>query len=252
MLARMTDEVRVRAERSLGYTFKNPDLLSQALRHASVADDRLESNERMEFLGDSVLGFIVSERLYARFPSLLEGELTKIKSAAVSRTTCALIARELALDELLVLGKGMQAGSAASLPQSLAAAVFESLIAALFLDAGYDECKRFVLPLVDPLLERAASSGHQENFKSVLQQHAQQMSLGMPMYRVLDEKGPDHAKCFKVCVDMGGRKFTATWGSSKKQAEQLAALAALRELGVVVEAEDGTLKVVPAAAGSDQ
>ncbi len=251
MLDGMTDEVRARAECSLGYTFRNPDLLSQAIRHASVADDRLHSNERMEFLGDSVLGLIVSERLYERFPSLLEGEMTKIKSAAVSRQTCALIARQLALDELLVLGKGMQVGSAASLPQSLAAAVFESLIAALYLDAGYEECKRFILPLVDPLLERAATSGHQENFKSVLQQHAQQASLGTPMYRVLDEKGPDHAKCFKVCVDMGGRRFTATWGSSKKQAEQLAALAALRELGVVIEAEDGTLKVVSVATGSD-
>lgn len=245
----MTDEVRARAERTLAHTFQNPGLLDQALRHASVADDRLLSNERMEFLGDSVLGLIVSERLYARFPDLLEGELTKIKSATVSRQTCAMIARQLALDELLVLGKGMQVGSAAALPQSLAAAVFEALIAALYLDSGYEEVKRFVLPLVDPLLDRAASSGHQENFKSVLQQHAQQLSLGMPIYRVLDEKGPDHAKCFKVCVDMGGRKFVATWGSSKKQAEQLAALAALRELGVVVDAEDGGVRVVSAAAG---
>jgi ribonuclease-3 len=244
----MPREVRLKAERALQYTFKNPDLLTQALRHASVSDDRLSSNERMEFLGDSVLGLIVSERLYARFPGLLEGELTKIKSATVSRQTCAMIARQLALDDLLVLGKGMLAGGGASaLPQSLAAAVFESLIAAIYLDGGYEETRRIVLPLVDPLLERAAASGHQENFKSVLQQHAQQASLGMPAYRVLDEKGPDHAKCFKVCVEINGRRFEATWGSSKKQAEQLAALTALRALHVVVEEEDGSLKVVAAA-----
>lgn len=214
-----------------------------ALRHASVTEDRLESNERMEFLGDSVLGLIVSERLYDRFPALTEGELTKIKSAAVSRQTCALIARSLGLDELLVLGKGML-GSSSAMPPSLAAAVLESLIAALYLDAGLARARAFVLPLIDPLLERAARSGHQENFKSVLQQHAQQAGAGTPSYRVLDEKGPDHAKCFKVCVELNGRRFDATWGQSKKQAEQLAALAALRALGVVVDGDDGHLRVV--------
>lgn len=214
-----------------------------ALRHSSVTEDRLESNERMEFLGDSVLGLIVSERLYDRFPALTEGELTKIKSAAVSRQTCALIARSLGLDELLVLGKGML-GSSSAMPPSLAAAVLESLIAALYLDAGLARARAFVLPLIDPLLERAARSGHQENFKSVLQQHAQQAGAGTPSYRVLDEKGPDHAKCFKVCVELNGRRFDATWGQSKKQAEQLAALAALRALGVVVDGDDGHLRVV--------
>ncbi|MFM9995923.1 MAG: ribonuclease III [Phycisphaerales bacterium] len=239
----MSDEVRDRAERSLGYTFRNADLLALALRHASVSDDPLQSNERMEFLGDSVLGLIVSHRLYERFPALLEGELTKIKSAAVSRQTCALIARSLGLEELLVLGKGMQ-GANGPMPQSLAAAVFESLIAAVYLDAGYERARSFVLPLIDPLLERAASSGHQENFKSVLQQHAQQTGQGTPLYRVLDEKGPDHSKCFKVCVELGGKKFPPTWGQAKKQAEQAAALAALRELGLVVETGDGHLRVV--------
>src|SRR5262245_29031067 len=129
------------AERALGYSFKDPVLLTRALTHASVAEQRALSNERMEFLGDSVLGMIVSERVYQRYPDLLEGEMTKIKSTAVSRQTCAMIARSLGLDELLVTGKGMQ--GAAAMPQSLAAAVLEAVIAAIYLDGGYGAVEGF-------------------------------------------------------------------------------------------------------------
>jgi ribonuclease III len=231
-----------RAQRLLGHSFANPELLEQALTHASVAEERTLSNERMEFLGDSVLGMIVAERIYQRFPELLEGEMTKIKSTVVSRQTCAKIARRLDLDSLLVLGKGMQ--QSAAMPQSLTAAVLESVIAALYLDAGYAAAERFIGPLIDPYIEGAAASGHQENFKSVLQQHAQQNEMETPQYRVLDEKGPDHAKCFKVAVEIGGRRFDASWGQSKKQAEQMAALNALTELGLVLRSEDGNVRVV--------
>lgn len=241
----MTDDVLQTAERALGYTFKDRSLLRRALTHASVAESRIESNERMEFLGDSVLGLIVSERIFHRFPDLQEGEMTKIKSTAVSRQTCAMISRELGLDELLVLGKGMQGKDA--MPQSLAAAVLESLIAAIYLDGGYGAAEAFVRPLVEPLIERAAASGHQENFKSVLQQHGQQRFGETPMYRVLDEKGPDHSKCFKICVEIGGRRFEPVWGPSKKQAEQMAALVALKELGILREDAGGELRVVEGA-----
>lgn len=234
-------EIRT-AEEALGYQFKDPTLISRALTHASIAEVRTDSNERMEFLGDSVLGLIVSERIFQRFPTLLEGEMTKIKSTAVSRQTCAMIARSLGLDELLITGKGMQ--SSDSMPQSLAAAVLEAVIAAVYLDGGYAAAERFIGPLIDPLIERAATSGHQENFKSVLQQHAQQTDQDSPIYRVLDEKGPDHAKCFKVCVEIGGRRFPASWGPSKKQAEQTAALNALTELGLIQSTEDGHVRIV--------
>lgn len=236
------DTIKQAAEGKLGHSFATPALLERALTHASVTEQRVESNERMEFLGDSVLGLIVAQRIYARFPDLLEGEMTKIKSTAVSRQTCARIARKLGLDDLLVLGKGMQKGE--PMPHSLAAAVFEAVIAAIYLDGGFAAAERFIGPLVDPLIERAASSGHQENFKSVLQQHAQQTEQDPPAYRVLDEKGPDHAKAFKVCAEIGGRRFNACWGQSKKQAEQLAALAALEELGLVEKSPEGDLKVV--------
>lgn len=236
-----TDAVVRKAEKILGHNFKDPELVRKAVTHASVAEKRLDSNERMEFLGDSVLGLITAERVYQRYPALLEGEMTKIKSTVVSRQTCALLARTIGLDELLVLGKGMQRDEA--MPQSLAAAVFEAMIAALYLDGGYAPTEAFIGPLIDPLIVRAAASGHQENFKSVLQQHAQQNDMDTPIYRVLDEKGPDHAKCFKVCVDISGRRFEATWGQSKKAAEQAAALLALTELGLVQKTEDGYLKI---------
>lgn len=239
----LTDEALAHAERALGHTFSDRTLLVRAFTHASVAEDRTESNERMEFLGDSIFGTIVAERIYHRFPSLLEGEMTKIKSTVVSRQTCAAIARALGLDDLLILGKGMQQSD--SMPHSLAAAVLESAIAAIYLDAGYAATERFIGPLIDPYIQRAATSGHQENFKSVLQQHAQQNDMETPIYRVLDEKGPDHAKCFKVAVEIGGQRFSASWGQSKKQAEQAAALLALTELGLVEQMEDGQVRVVP-------
>jgi ribonuclease-3 len=236
------DPIRHAAEVKLGHSFRTPALLERALTHASVTEQRVESNERMEFLGDSVLGLVVAQRIYTRFPDLLEGEMTKIKSTAVSRQTCARIARRLGLDHMLVLGKGMQKGE--PMPPSLAAAVFEAVIAAIYLDGGYEAAEKFIAPLLDPLIERAASSGHQENFKSVLQQHAQQTDQDPPAYRVLDEKGPDHAKAFKICAEIGGRRFTPCWGQSKKQAEQLAALTALEELGLVQKSADGDLKIV--------
>lgn len=237
----MNDSTRRAAEAALGYTFRSADLLERAFRHASVVESRLDSNERLEFLGDAVLGLVVCQRIFERFPNLLEGEMTKIKSLAVSRQTCTGLARQLGLPEMLVLGKGMQSGD--SLPPSLAAAVLESVIAAIYLDGGLAAAANFIVPLVDPLLTQAAASGHQQNFKSVLQQHGQQALGDTPVYRILDEKGPDHAKCFKVCVDLGGRRFTPSWGQSKKRAEQLAALNALRELGIVVEGEDGAMRV---------
>jgi ribonuclease-3 len=226
----------------LHHTFKSPALLAQALTHASVTDSRLASNERMEFLGDSVLGLVISERIYQRYPNLLEGEMTKLKSTAVSRQTCAVIARALGLHKHLVLGKGMQ--NHHELPLSLEAAVLESIIAAIYLDAGYAAAEAFIAPLIDPYILRAAADGHQENFKSVLQHYAQQQSLPPPSYRVLDEKGPDHAKAFKVTVDLAGRRFTPAWGQTKKKSEQMAALNALQELGLVQTRDDGHLSVV--------
>jgi ribonuclease-3 len=228
-------------EQLVGHRFKDPCLLERAFVHSSVASHRLDSNERLEFLGDSVLGLVACQRIFDRYPDLLEGDMTKIKSAAVSRRTCARLARNLGLQDLLVLGKGMLGQHA--LPQSLSAAVLEAVIGALYLDGGFEAAERFLVPLLDPVIEAAADSGHQHNFKSVLQQYAQQTFERSPCYRTLDEKGPDHAKCFKVCVEIGDERFEPVWGASKKQAEQQAALTALVALGLAVDNGDGEVRI---------
>lgn len=225
--------VRASVEAALEYVFKDGDLLARALTHASLTEERCESNERMEFLGDAVLGLIVCESVYSRYPKMLEGEMTKIKSLVVSRQTCADLAKELGLDKCLSMGKGMLSVGATEIPLSLSAAVLESVVAAMYLDSGYETVRGFLRPRLDPLIDSAAASRHQENYKSFLQQHAQQNRLPQPVYRVLDEQGPDHAKCFKVGVEIGDRRFAPSWGQAKKRAEQEAALNALRELGVL-------------------
>lgn len=237
-----------KAQEVLGYRFADTSQLATALTHASLTDSRLNSNERLEFLGDAVLGLVCCEQIFAQFPDLLEGEMTKIKSLVVSRSSCAMMARKLGLDSLLMLGKGMQQHR--DLPQSLAAGTMEAVIAAIFLDGGIDSARAFLRPLLGPVIASAFASGHQENYKSLLQQHAQQLFQEAANYIVLDEKGPDHSKAFELCVEIGHRRFPACWGSSKKQAEQLAALAALTELGITELDAEGRVQLVRAAAPS--
>jgi ribonuclease-3 len=224
------------AQAALGYQFQDESLLAAALTHSSVASTRLESNERLEFLGDAVLGMVVCEELFRRYEDLLEGELTKIKSVVVSRQACAEIADELGLSELLFLGKGMRERS--ELPTSLKAAVFESLIAAIFLDGGLEPARAFILEHASQLIEATANSENHNNYKSHLQQYAQKHLGSTPYYQALDEQGPDHSKCFEVCVNIGDRRFPSAWGNCKKEAEQGAALRALQELELIAEPDD--------------
>jgi ribonuclease-3 len=220
-------------QEAIGYHFENLDLLKLALHHASSANHRRDSNERMEFLGDAVLGLVVCQALYERLPEALEGDMTKIKSAVVSRRTCAQVAHRLRLTEGLVLGQGMDSGEL--LPSSLAAGTLEAVIAAVYLDGGLDAAREFVLRHMDEELREATASQHQFNFKSHLQQCAQRNASATPIYELLDEKGPDHAKCFEVAVSIGGRQFPSAWGPNKKEAEQKAAQLALIALGEIPE-----------------
>jgi len=230
-MAQSDTDIIERTEQIIGYRFNDENLLQEALTHSSVADHHLASNERMEFLGDAVLGFVVCEYLYSQFPDLREGDLTKIKSAVVSRKVCAMISDKTGLTELLSLGKGMT--DRGELPSSIAAAVYESIVAAIYLDGGLAAARRFILEHMAPAIVDAEESSHQNNYKSLLQQHAQRAMADLPIYTLLDEKGPDHSKCFEVAVDIAGRRFPAAWGGSKKEAEQNAALNALAELGIV-------------------
>lgn len=220
-------EVLEECQEAIGYRFRNADLLKAALTHASGANTRLASNERLEFLGDSVLGVICCEQLYVRFPEFQEGDLTKIKSAVVSRRTCARMSKEYGLGDYLFLGKGMHLHSA--VPSNMLADVYESVVGAIYLDGGLEPAKAFILKYLDPEIEQVAEGAH-GNHKSVLQQEAQRLQGATPQYVVLDEQGPDHSKCFKVAAEIGRRLYPAAWGPTKKEAEQRAAQNALAEL----------------------
>jgi ribonuclease-3 len=215
-------------QQAIGYQFRHPVLLRAALTHTSGADTRLASNERLEFLGDSVLGLVACEQLFHRFPEYQEGDLTKVKSVVVSRRTCARISRQLNLGDFLFMGKGMH--SHVSVPASLLADVFESLVAAIYLDGGLEAAKPFILKYLDPEIEQVAEAAHAGNYKSVLQQVAQREYGATPQYQLLDEKGPDHSKCFKIAAVVGRHAYAAAWGRNKKEAEQKAAMNALAEV----------------------
>ncbi|MEX0677854.1 MAG: ribonuclease III [Pirellulales bacterium] len=217
-----------RCERRIGYVFRDKSLLIAALTHASGAQHRLASNERLEFLGDAILGAVVCEILYVQYPDYLEGDLTKIKSVVVSRQTCAKISEALGLQEFLILGKGMSAHP--SVPPSLLADVFESLAAAIYLDGGDAAAREFIQRYMGPEIELAAAGELGGNYKSLLQQIAQRENGSTPIYQLLDEKGPDHSKCFKVAAQIGRTQYQAAWGPNKKEAEQRAARNALAEL----------------------
>lgn len=208
-------------EQALQYQFRDRDLLLRCLTHASVARIRLDSNERLEFLGDAILGAIVCDQLFTMYPDKTEGELTRVKSVVVSRTSCAKISEDLELDRCLQLGKGL--ADHETIPSSIMAAVFESLVAGVYLDGGFEAVSQLVRRVTVPEIERTVETSHGKNYKSLLQQLSQKSCRGMPLYELLDEKGPDHSKCFKIAVRIGEDSFAPTWGPNKKEAEQRAA-----------------------------
>ena len=210
-----------RCQEDIGYWFRNTQLLEDALKHASGVSHRLASNERMEFLGDAILGFVVCEQLYLLYPDYLEGDLTKVKSVVVSRETCARVSDTLGLQQHLVLGKGMAADP--DIPRSVVAAALESLIAAIYLDGGMEPAKEFIMRHVVPEIAATVSGESGGNYKSQLQQFAQREHGVTPVYQLLDEKGPDHSKCFKVSAQVAKQSFPPAWGKSKKESEQRAA-----------------------------
>jgi len=233
----MDNEVLQRVQQLVGYEFSNRNLLEKALSHSSAADNRLLSNERMEFLGDSVLAVVICQTIFERFPDYLEGELTKMKSMLVSRGTCARVVRQLGLHKFLKVGKGM--ASSRALSGSLAASLLEAIIAAVYLDGGFDAAHSFILRVFSSLIDQADAEQAQGNYKSMLQQHAQEKFNVTPIYALLDEQGPDHNKCFESAVVIAERHFSSAWGTNKKEAEQKAAFNALVELGLIEQSVQG-------------
>jgi len=218
----------VACQERIGHTFRDESILLAALTHASGAAHRLASNERLEFLGDAILGFIVCDTLYRIFPHSLEGDLTRVKSVVVSRETCGRISESLGLTEFLVVGKGLAVNSA--VPVSVLSDLFESVVAAIYLDGGIEPARLFVSRWMDPEIAQVSSGAQGANHKSLLQQLSQRDFGVTPTYEVMEESGPDHSKSFHVSAFIGERRYTPAWGRNKKEAEQRAASNALTEL----------------------
>jgi len=207
----------------LGWEVVDQQLFRQALAHRSWSAEHAgeEPNERLEFLGDAVLGLIVTDYLYRTHPGLPEGELAKARAAVVNSASLAEMARQLHLGDFLLLGKGEGSSGGRRKPSILADAM-EALIGAIYLDAGYEVANRVVLELFGPRLGVAARGPGEDDYKTRLQELSAQLFDELPVYQVTDS-GPDHAKVFQAEVLVGGRLSGRGEGRSKKQAEQMAA-----------------------------
>ncbi|TDB39919.1 MAG: ribonuclease III [Actinobacteria bacterium] len=219
-----------RAEAILGYVFEDRSLLERALTHSSYAGEhRTQSYERLEFLGDSVLGFVIAEELFRRFPEAPEGELTKRKIAAVSGENLSAVSEALGLYGLVALGKGERASGGRS-RKSLAENVLEAVFGAVYLDGGIAAARPLILRVLADALDAGLVAAPAEDPKSVLQEHTQ-ATLGMlPTYRVTDAEGEPHDRVFTVEVLVAGQSLGHGTGRSKKEAEKAAAAGAIEAL----------------------
>lgn len=217
-------------EAKLGYTFQNRQLLEHALTHSSYANEHkgggLTSNERLEFLGDSVLGMVVAEHLYRTHPDMPEGELTRTRAALVCEGSLYEVAKRLGLGGYLRLGKGEDAGGGRGRPSILADAV-ESVLAAVYLDGGIDQARQLIRDLI---LDREVEKAVDRDYKTALQELVQRENGQVLAYRAVGERGPDHAKIFIMEVELNGKSVGVGEGRTKKEAEQMAARAALERL----------------------
>ena len=219
-------------EEKLGYTFRDSSLLENALTHSSCANEsrgKLHSNERLEFLGDSILGMVVAEHLYRNHPDLPEGELTRTRAALVCEESLVEVAKELGLGDYLKLGKGEEAGGGRNRPSIRADAV-EAVLAAVYLDGGIGSARKIIQKYI--LTREVSSLSGIRDYKTALQELVQRESGQVLKYRLTGESGPDHDKRFFVEVDLNGTPVGNGEGHSKKEAEQMAAKEALELMGI--------------------
>lgn len=227
----MSDARLARCEQDIGYAFQDRELLRSALTHSSSADVRKDSNERLEFLGDAVLGFVIGEMIYRSFPNLQEGALSKIKAHLVSANMLSAKARALEIGRYLRMGAG-EARSGGAEKLSLLADAFEAVVAAIYLDGGVPATEAFVRRVFEPEvagIDIGDLSFH--DYKTTLQETAQSLGLPLPDYRVIEESGPDHEKAFLVELAWDGEPFAQGRGPSKREAQRKAAKEALKKLG---------------------
>ena len=230
-------------EESIQYRFQDREHLYRAMTHSSARNRERGCNERLEFLGDSILGLVISEYLYHHFPESEEGILSMIKSVVVSAKTLSVKAHDLSIDDLIVVGRGLSEKNA--LPKSLLCNAFEALIAAIYLDGGLAPAKTFILQNLESSIAEVLHNEHEKNYKSILQDYAQRTWTSIPVYRVTRELGPDHGKFFQVAVEVNGTRYGPAWGKSKKEAEQRAARTALVVLGIEEEGPPAEPIAVP-------
>jgi ribonuclease III, bacterial len=219
-------------EARLGYTFSRRELLEHALTHSSWSNERgsgrLGSNERLEFLGDSVLGWLVAETLYHRFPQMPEGDMTRLRAELVCESSLAEASETIGLGQYLRLGRGEEQGGGRQRP-SIIADAFEATLAAVYIDGGEGPARAMVERFILSKLKTAARSGSNDH-KTVLQEAVQHLGMAAPIYRMVGESGPDHNKVFSAQVLYDGRVAGEGSGRSKKEAEQAAAKNALDTL----------------------
>lgn len=223
-------------ERRIKYPFKNRQLLVQALIHRSYAYEHNEGmaydNERLEFLGDAVLGVAISDCIFRLFPDFLEGEMTRIRSALVSRSTLEGLAKRLGLGEMILFGKGEAASGGAEQSRNLVGA-YEAVIGAIFVDGGFKKADKFIESQFKAELEKISEGGAKKDYKSILQEYTSKAYKATPKYMVVSEEGPDHQKHFEVAVSFGGVVRGRGEGKNKKSAEQDAAYRALLNEGLL-------------------
>ena len=228
-----------RLERAIGYSIRNPDLFTHALVHRSYlqqTNQQGESNERLEFLGDSILNLIVGEYLYRTTPGADEGEMTKVRSRLVNRKALVAYSKHIHLFDFILMSPSAQASMGKG-SETIVADTFEAIVAAVYLDGGYAEAKRFVEQQLAEALRDKTVITHDENYKSQLLEYAQARGLGVPRYTILKEEGPDHDRVFTVEVSMSGKKHGTGIGKNKKEAEQAAASKTLEALLSIDSAE---------------
>lgn len=219
-------------EEKLGYTFQSPELLENALTHSSCANEskgRLQSNERLEFLGDSILGMVVADHLYRNHPDLPEGELTRTRAALVCEDSLVEVAEALRLGEYLHLGKGEEAGGGRHRPSILADAT-EAVFAAVYLDGGITAASELIHRVLLDVEREEVVEERRRDYKTLLQEHIQRKAGQELTYCMVREEGPDHAKTFVTEVRLNGTAIGEGSGHSKKESEQMAAKSALEKL----------------------
>ncbi len=220
-------------QETLGYNFKDIKLLKNALTHTSFKTPNNPSNERLEFLGDAVLGVVISEFLFKKFPEYSEGKLTKIKSVVVSSVTLAKIGAEMELKKHVSVGKGLISNN--TFPKSLIADVFEAIIAAIYMDGGLKAAYDFILEKLEKEIDIVCNNKHEKNYKSILQHFCQKQQGHIPKYKIIKQSGPDHQKTFEVVTLINNVECCTGLGNNRKDAEQVAAKKTLESLAVNIE-----------------